>query len=226
MFSVAKDWNPKQMLLKQVLKEGNMEETRKILCELHSAVHTSKINGKHHVSYMDEIMEGLPEKAIRVMPTIKDVTIAWNIWHITRIEDITANILITNSKQVLNNEWLSKLNTDVKDTGNAMTPEEIVSFSNELNISELISYRNSVGIRTRRIIENLKKEDLKRKFGQAQLDRILNEGGVIKHQESIWLLDFWGKKTVAGILMMPITRHQIVHLNDCKRLKAKFSKII
>jgi hypothetical protein len=30
-----------------------------------------------------------------------------------------------------------------------------------------------------------------------------------------------GKKTVAGILLMPITRRQIVHLNDSMNLKEK-----
>jgi hypothetical protein len=45
--------------------------------------------------------------------------------------------------------------------------------------------------------------------------------GVTEHKDSVWLLDFWGKKTVAGILLMPITRHQIVHLNDCIKLKER-----
>jgi hypothetical protein len=49
--------------------------------------------------------------------------------------------------------------------------------------------------------------------------RILDEGGVTGHKDSLWLLDFWGKKTVAGILLMPITRHQILHLNDSMKLK-------
>jgi hypothetical protein len=51
--------------------------------------------------------------------------------------------------------------------------------------------------------------------------RILAEGGVTGHKDSVWLLDFWGKKTVAGILLMPVTRHQILHLNDSMKLKEK-----
>jgi len=52
----------------------------------------------------------------------------------------------------------------------------------------------------------------------------LNDGGVLNNSDSIWLLDFWGKKDVAGIILMPITRHQIVHLNDCFNLKQKIDK--
>jgi len=50
-----------------------------------------------------------------------DDTIAWNIWHMTRIEDITANMLIMDSSQILDDEWLEKMSIQVKDTGNAMT---------------------------------------------------------------------------------------------------------
>jgi hypothetical protein len=53
------------------------------------------------------------------------------------------------------------------------------------------------------------------------LQRILDEGAVLKHQDSKWLIDFWGWKNVAGILRMPITRHQMVHINDSIRLKRK-----
>jgi hypothetical protein len=50
----------------------------------------------------------------------------------------------------------------------------------------------------------------------------MEEGVLTRQDDSIWLLDFWGKKTVAGLLQMPITRHQIVHINDCFKLKAKY----
>lgn len=35
---------------------------------------------------------------------------------------------------------------------------------------------------------------------------------------------FLGKKNVAGIILMPGTRHQIGHLNDCINLKEKIDK--
>jgi hypothetical protein len=36
-----------------------------------------------------------------------------------------------------------------------------------------------------------------------------------------WLLDFWGKKNILGLIMIPITRHQTLHLNDCFNIKEK-----
>ncbi|HGM3526078.1 TPA: hypothetical protein ACKORX_000403 [Clostridioides difficile] len=63
---------------------------------------------------------------------------------------------------------------------------------------------------------------MKRKVSPIDLERILVTGGVIKHEDSIWLLDFWGNKDIAGILLMPSTRHVILHLNDCCKWKKYF----
>lgn len=225
MFQVGIDWNPRQAQLKEFLtKPDRFQEAIKLCSELHSIVHTSAIAPGIESTLMDEVWEGLTEKAFTTMPTAKDVTIAWNIWHITRIEDITANILIGEEEQVLNDKWLERLGVRVTDTGNAMTDEEILSLSCRLNMGELRQYRDAVGLRTKQLIHNLTPSDLKRKVRGESISRILAEGGVTEQADSIWLLDFWGRKTVAGILLMPITRHQSGHLNDCLKLKKKLQR--
>lgn len=226
MFQVTVNWNPQQARLKQIIvKPEYIEETAALLQKMHSLVHTAVVYGGTQLTYMDEVISGLNELAFRTMPTVKDVTVAWNIWHITRIEDIVANILIADGQQVLNDEWLKRLGVLVKDTGNAMTDEEIIRFSNAVDKGALLEYRFAVGRRTREILTTLTSEILKRKIRKEQLYRILDEGGVIDHPQSKWLLNFWGKKTVAGLCQMPVTRHQIVHLNDCMKLKQKCSRL-
>ena len=54
------------------------------------------------------------------------------------------------------------MNVQVKDTGNAMTDEEIIYFSSRINIPELRNYRIAVGRNTREIISGFKTMDLKR----------------------------------------------------------------
>lgn len=220
MFQVNTDWNPLQAKLKEIiLKKERFDETQQLLLEMHSIVHSSVVYDTKRIAFMDEIWSELGDKAFRTMPTLKDDTVAWNIWHITRIEDLTSNYLISEQDQVLDDTRQYRLNTVVKDTGNAMSDSEIVEFSNQINRESLYEYRNAVGLRTKKIIENLRPEDMKRKVSEEGLKKIADVGGVTEQTDSIWLLDFWGKKTVAGIFMMPITRHQIVHLNDCRRLK-------
>jgi hypothetical protein len=226
MFQPTKDWNPKQALLREIiLKPDRFDEAIQLIKDLHSTVHTKSVYGKETETRMDEAWEGLDDHSFRTMPTIKDDTFAWDIWHITRIEDLTANILIQKDKQVLDADWLKRLQTEVKDTGNAMSDEEILSFSNEVSMEGLFEYRKAVGIRTKEIIENMYTVDMKRKVSKEGIARILEEGGVTRQENSIWLLDFWGRKNIAGLFLMPITRHQIGHINDSIRLKEKCRKM-
>ncbi|MDD3244412.1 MAG: hypothetical protein PHD32_11955 [Eubacteriales bacterium] len=101
------------------------------------------------------------------------------------------------------------------DTGNAWSDEEILSFSAQVDPQALLAYRDAVGRRTREITQAFTPADMKRKILPEDTARIQSEGGVTAHPDSIWLLDFWGKKDVAGLLLMPATRHQTLHLNDC-----------
>ena len=220
MFQVGTAWNPLQAKLRDLLTKGSdFEQASALLLHMHAMLHEGSVYGQIEPTLMDQVWEDLTPEAFVAMPTADDVTIAWNIWHITRIEDLTANLLIAGGSQVLDSKWLKRLQTGVTDTGNAMTDEKILSFSKEIDAQALHEYRNEVGRRTKGIFERLTEHDLKRKFPKDQVDCIFAQGGVTEHPDSIWLLDFWGRKNVAGILLMPITRHQMGHLNDCLKLK-------
>jgi len=205
MFKVAKDWNPKQARLREIiLKPDHFDEAIALCLDLHSIVHSSDVSPGVAETLFDEVWADLSKEAFEV--------VARNIWHITRIEDMTANVLILDAEQVLNDAWLKRLGVTVTDTANAWTDDKTISFSRSVNMGELRNYRNAVGVKTREIINSLLPADMKRKVKQESVKRILAEGGVNNH--STWLLDFWGRKNVAGILLMPITRHQVAHLND------------
>lgn len=226
MFNVGTDWNPKQALLKNmVTKPDEFNGAIQLCLAMHSMVHESAMTQAGEKTYEDEIWDSLDRRTFETMPTEKDVTIAWNIWHITRIEDLTVNFLISGGEQVFNEDWRSRMNSDFYDTGNAMTDEQILALSRSFNIAELRNYRNEVGRRTRSVLEQLTQPDMKRKVNPKDLQRIHSAGGVTDQAESVWLLDFWGRKNVSGLLLMPVTRHQIVHLNDCVKLKQKCRKL-
>jgi hypothetical protein len=165
MINVSEQWNPKQALLKEYLsRRDKFDEAIKLCLEMHSLVHTSEMSSSTVRTYEDDLWDGLNEQVFRWIQENGKPTIAWNSWHMTRIEDITSNILIADDSQVLNNEWSRKLNSEILDTGNAMTVKEIEDFSNRVNMRELRSYRIAVGRRTQIIIEQLKSDDLKRKM--------------------------------------------------------------
>ena len=115
------------------------------------------------------------------------------------------------------------MHSPIADTGNAMTEDEVTAFSQSIYVTELLRYRNDVGKRTREIISQLSESDMKRKFTAEHRERILMSGGVVSHPESEWLADFWTQKDAAGIILMPLTRHQLLHLNQCGKIKSELT---
>lgn len=219
--SIASEWNIQQKRLKELIsKKETFDSAKELYLSMHKYLHFSDNDD----TLMNQLWKNLNTKDFSIMPTAKDVTIAWNIWHITRIEDLTVNILLNNSEQIYNKEWKRKMNVSVNDTGNAMTDDEIMELSRNMNIEVLKEYRKAVGNQSQNILSKLVFEDMKRRVESKNIEKILKEGGVTEHPDSIWLLDFWGRKNVAGIILMPGTRHQIGHLNDCINLKEKIDK--
>jgi hypothetical protein len=218
-----KAWNNNIKHLREIiLKPDTLEESKSLCLSLHSMVHSSKMSGIDNTTFEDELLEGLDEHTFKTSQNDKGRTIAYGIWHSTRIEDITMNLLVSSSEQIFEiGNWQNKINSRITDTGNALTEEEILEFSKDISMKELLNYRIEVGRRTRDIIKVLSAVDMKRKFDKSKLQRILDEKAVLDVEGANWLIDFWGKKNVAGILLMPITRHHIVHINESLNAKKK-----
>ena len=199
-----------------IRKSSETQRSKDLFLQIHAKLHPSVVSDTDR-NEVDNLLCDLKQNEYAVMPTRKDETIAWVLWHIARIEDLTMNILVAREEQVFNQDWRERLNSRITDTGNALTDDEIMELSRTINTEQLICYRNAVAHKTRDIIRSLSAADLKRRVRQDDIEKILSVGGVTQQENSIWLLDFWGKKDVAGILLMPPARHVMLHLNDsCK----------
>ncbi len=210
---------PIKSIYGQPFQKKCFENTIDLFLKQHTMVHSSKVSNIKNTTFEDELWHNLDEKTFREFVKTDHGTIARNMWHTTRIEDLTMNILVAGDMQILKTDnWIKKLNCIVEDPGNAMTDDEVIEFSKHINMNALRNYRMAVDVRTRKIISSLSLPDLKRKMEKLRLQKILDEGGVLDVEGANWLIDFWGKKTVAGILLMPATRHNLVHINQAKRI--------
>lgn len=218
-----KKWSEKLKFLRSIiLKPDRFDEAVSLCLELHTMVHSSKMSGISITTFEDELWNGADEKTIREAINEKGRTIAYGMWHSSRIEDITMNILVNTDRQVINSlNYLKRINSPITDTGNELTKSEILKFSSQINIEELKNYRDDVGRKTQEIIKNLKPSDMKRKMDKERLKRILDEKAVSKDESAVWLIDFWGRKNVAGIILMPALRHHVIHINESFRAKKK-----
>jgi hypothetical protein len=216
-----REWNLKQKVLRQVLAlPDNHPEAMELFLSQHAMVHAAEMSHAGLWSFEDEILEGVSGQQMRLIPHNCDHSIAWIFWHMTRIEDITMNLLMAGSPQVLLMEnWQERMQVVVQDTGNAMTTSAMVELSTTINLEGLRAYRLSVGQRTRQIVKLLKWEQLKQKVDPACLRQITLQGAVAETASG--LLDYWGGLTMAGLLLMPPTRHNFIHLNEALRIRQK-----
>lgn len=72
----------------------------------HARLHSAKMAEPDTDSYADLILDDLTDTQWRTVPHKSEHSIAWIIWHITRIEDVTMNILVVGVQQVLHiQDW-------------------------------------------------------------------------------------------------------------------------
>ncbi|WP_042201501.1 DinB family protein [Paenibacillus camerounensis] len=221
-----KVWNENHKALTGLLgRPDKQSEAADLFLEQHRWLYASGEAGGL-ATYEDVIMNTLGEQTFRAYPVRTSASrnsIAWHLWHAARIEDITMNVLISGREQILHSGgFADKLNTRFIHSGNGMDESEIAELSSVLSFEALPDYRLAVAQRTRSIIAGLSAAELRTKVSARRLNQV-KEQEAVKATEQ-WLLDYWGGKTAAGLVLMPATRHNFLHLNKSMQVKLKLQK--
>ena len=119
-------------------------------------------------------------------------TLAWSLWHTFRIEDIVAHTLILKDEQILfTDSWLKKTKAKIITTGNELTADKMIDFSNTE-----IGNNNNMGSKavmdsTNELLKNLTFADLKKNFTDEDKARLVATNCVSPDESSAWLIDYW-----------------------------------
>ena len=149
-------------------------------------------------------------------------TIAYSIWHIFRIEDIVAHTVIKEDEQVFfTGNYKERINSPIITTGNELIKQQIADFSKQLDLEELYSYIFEVCESTEKMLEQLSYDELKRKIPEERKGYLKSLHVVNDSEKAIWLIDYWCNKDIRGLIQMPFSRHWIMHIEACLRIKNK-----
>lgn len=149
-------------------------------------------------------------------------TISYSIWHIFRIEDIVAHTLIKNDDQIFFIEkYDQRIGSPIITTGNELFKRQIADFSEQLDLNELYNYSLAVKNSTDDLLPRLSYTDLKRKMTDTDKARLLSTNVVSRDDSAFWLVDYWCGKDVRGLIQMPFSRHWIMHIEACLRIRNK-----
>lgn len=211
-----------QTELRRLISNGSKHpQAIRLFLTQHALLHSVKMARTEAWSFEDAVLSGLTDDHLRRLPR-GGHSIAWLIWHIARCEDITLNVLIAGGSQVLHTRnWLKRLNITARDTGNAMNSAETAAFNRSIDIAALRAYRLAVGRRTRAIVKRLMPSQLRQRVDPARIQRVLEQGAVLPAAHGI--ADYWAARDFAGLLLMPATRHNLIHLNQALRVKAQLA---
>lgn len=188
--------------------------------EQHAMLHTASLVPDSRWSFQDEISNDLTDPQLRQIPSGSLHSIAWLLWHIARTEDVTINLLLVNTDQLLYaDHWFEHLAVPTRDIGTEMSATDIAAPSAQIDIAAVHAYRRAVGQRTRQIVQQVTARELRQFVEVERIERVKAEGALVPAAYAV--AEYWGRHTKGNLLLIPATRHSFTHLNEAGRVRQK-----
>ena len=132
-----------------------------------------------YMFWLADIWRQVPHTLMRQRPHPRVNSIAWNLWHLTRVEDAGLNRFVVDRSQVLDEgSWMERMNLPWRHHGSEMTLAEVDELSQRIDLSALQGYSEAVQARTRDIVSKLNSHDLTDVMEEERLRKILIDEGL------------------------------------------------
>ncbi len=128
--------------------------------------------------YIGTVWNSIPENLMCQRPYPQVNSIAWNVWHLTRVEDGGLNRFVSDRPQVLDEGWMQRLNIPWQHQGSGMTFPEVDELNQRINLQALHEYSDAVQARTREIIAQLDPASLDDTLTDEHLRRVIIDEGL------------------------------------------------
>jgi hypothetical protein len=116
----------------------------------HAAVHAS--GPREPVSPAQRVFGHLTDDQMRMRPAAGLNSLIWLLWHMARTEDAAVNPVVAGRAQVLDDEWMRRMNVPWRIIGTGMSGEEVAEMTARANIASVWAYRSAVAMRTREVV--------------------------------------------------------------------------
>ncbi|WMT42789.1 DinB family protein [Paenibacillus sp. D2_2] len=178
-----KHWNENhQQLTSLIFMVDKHVQAVDLFLTQHALLYSSQMNGSGVTTLEDHLLNQMTEQAFRTYPVKVPGTknsIAWHLWHITRIEDMTMNVLLNGEDQVFETgNWKERLQVNYIHSGNGMTEEEVADLSSNMDLSALLAYRIEVGRQTREVVASTLPGQFNQKVDPIRIRKLKDDGAV------------------------------------------------
>ena len=110
-----------------------------------------------------DVLQGLPDEALIARPGPKANSIAWLVWHVTRVQDHHISDILKSEQLWVGGDWAERfgLAADPNNNGYGHSPDEVTTVTPR-DASVLEGYLEAVQARTVAMLERLTPTDLDR----------------------------------------------------------------
>jgi hypothetical protein len=151
---------------------------------------------------------------MRQRPHPRVNSIAWNMWHLTRVEDAGLNRFVTNRQQVLDEgHWMERMNIPWRHHGTEMTFVEVDELNQRIDLAALQEYSKSVQERTRDIISTLTPTDLDPVMEEDYLRQLMADEGLAHSNAEGFIKNYLGWSKGKCLMNFGMT-HPYQHLGE------------
>ena len=122
----------------------------------HAAVHASDVSGHVFPASASSVSSAMTRcERARARASTPCV---WLLWHMARTEDAAVNPVVAGRDQILDDEWMYRMNVPWRIIGTGMTDDEVTEMTARADIAAVRAYRSAVGLRTREVVGALRPE--------------------------------------------------------------------
>ena len=182
----------------------------------HAAVHASDVSG--HASLVERVFGGLDDDQMRLRPGPDLNSLVWLLWHMARTEDAAVNPVVAARDQVLDDEWIRRMNVPWRIIGTGMTDGEVAEMTARADVTAVRAYRSAVGRRTREVVAALGADAWDEVIGVEDIRRGAARGAFRDWVEGATYP--WLGWTRAEQLASSALRHNSAHIGEAVTIRS------
>jgi hypothetical protein len=164
-----------------------------------------------HGGFVDDLFAGLTDEQARARPHGLN-SIAWLVWHATRVEDAAVSRFVADRPQVLVDEgWLDRLGVARRDVGAGMASPDVDALSAAIDLEALRGYARAVADRTLGVAGALAPAAWDDAVPAERIRSVVADEALLV-DAGRWVADFWARGHPRGwFLLQTALLHPYAH---------------
>ena len=168
--------------------------------------------------YLAGIWDTVPPDLMRQRPHPRVNSIAWILWHLTRVEDAGLNRFVMDRSQVLDEgDWMRRMNVPWRHNGGEMTLAGVDELSQMVDLPALREYSQAVQVRTHQILADIDQIDLEATLQESHVRKVIVDEGLAYTDPEGFIQNYTGWSKGKCLMTYGLT-HPFQHLGEIETI--------